>query len=108
MTCDIGAFEAANTKPTITDLRPTPGSKARDRTPLIAATVSDTQTNLAKTNIKLFVDGSRKSTFSYDPSTDRFSHTSRQLSFGGHTVKIIATEGLNRTTKSWRFTVVRR
>ena len=32
-TCDIGAFEAANTKPTITDLRPAPGSKTRDRTP---------------------------------------------------------------------------
>ena len=107
-TCDIGAFEAANTKPTITDLRPAPGSKTRDRTPPIAATVSDAQTNLAMTNIKLFVDGSRKATFSYAPSTDRLSYTSGRLSFGRHTVKIIATEGLNRTTRSWRLTVVRR
>ncbi len=88
LTCDIGAFEAANTKPTITNLKPAPGSSTRDRTPLIAATVRDEQTNLAKTNIKLFMDGNKKTTFSYDRSTDRLSYTSGRLSFGRHTVKI--------------------
>jgi CSLREA domain-containing protein len=103
--CDIGAFE--RDAPTITRVKPVPGSGIRDRTPLIAATVRDAQTNLAKTNIKLFVDGNRKTTFSYDPSTGRLSYTSGQLSFGRHTVKIVATDGVNTTTKSWRFKVVR-
>jgi len=108
VTCDIGAFEAANTKPVITDLKPTPGSNTRVRSPLISATVRDAQTNLSKSNIKLFVDGKRKSTFSYDRSTDHLSYTSGRLSLGRHTVKIIATEGINRTTKSWRLKVVGR
>ena len=103
--CDIGAFE--RDAPTITNLKPAPGSETRDLTPLIAATVRDEQTNLAKTNIKLFVDEDRNSTFSYDRSTDRLSYTSGQLSFGRHTVKIVATDGVNTTIRSWSFRVVR-
>ena len=72
--------------PTITDLRPPSGSELRDRTPLIAATVRDAEGDLANTNIKLFVDGDRKTTFSYDRSADRLTYTSGQLSFGRHTV----------------------
>jgi thermitase len=105
--CDIGAFEAANTAPTITNPKPASGSKTRDRTPLIAATVRDQQTNLAKANISLFVDGKRKSTFSYDASKDRLSYTCMQLSLGRHTVKIVATDGVLSTTRSWSFKVVR-
>jgi hypothetical protein len=96
-----------NTPPTITNLRPSPGSNTRDRTPSIAATVRDAQTNLAKTNVKLFVDGNRKTTFSYERSTDRLSYTSGRLSFGGHTVKIVATDLVHTTTRSWSFKVVR-
>ena len=105
--CDIGAFEAANTEPAITNPKPAPGSNTRDRTPLIATTVRDAQTNLAKNNIKLFIDGNSKSAFSYDRSKDRLSYTSGRLSFGGHTVKIVAKEGVNTTNKSWSFKVVR-
>jgi len=106
--CDIGAFEApTNTRPTITNPIPTPGSNTRDRTPSIAATVSDAQTNLAKTNIKLFVDGNRKTTFSYDRSTDSLSYTSGRLAFGKHTVKVLANDGVLSTIRSWSFKVVR-
>lgn len=106
-TCDIGAFEVANTAPTITNLKPAPGSKTRDRTPSVAATVRDDHTNLAKSNIKLFVDGKQKSTFSYDAPKNRLSYTSGRLSFGSHTVKIVATDGQLSTTRSWSFKVVR-
>src|SRR5215217_6036147 len=46
-----------NTAPTIISLRPAPGSSTTDRTPTIAATVTDEQTNLAKSNITLVLDG---------------------------------------------------
>ena len=96
-----------NAAPAITNLKPAPDSEIRDRTPLITATVRDAQTNLAKTNIKLFVDGESKTTFSYDCSTDKLSYASGQLSFGRHTVKIVATDGVLSATKSWSFKVVR-
>ncbi len=105
-TSEFSRAVAVNTKPTITNVRPAPGTEIRDRTPLIAATVRDAQTDLAKTNIKLFVDGNRKTTFSYDRSTDRLSYTSEQLSFGSHTVKVVATDGVLSTTRSWFFMVV--
>ncbi|MGH3998635.1 MAG: hypothetical protein ACRDTJ_14375, partial [Pseudonocardiaceae bacterium] len=97
-----------NTAPTITNLKPAPGAKIRDRTPLIAATVRDAQTNLAKTNIKLFVDGKARS-FSYNASTDKLVHRSKKLKAGKrHTVRIEANEGLLSTTKSWSFKVLQK
>jgi len=104
--CDIGSFEVVNTPPTITNLKPAPGSEIRDRTPLIAATVRDAKTDLAKSNIQLFVDGSKKTTFEYDRIADRLLYTSEQLSIGNHAVKIVATDGLLSTTRSWSFKVV--
>ena len=106
--CDIGAFEApTNTRPTITNPRPAPGSATRDRTPSIAATVRDAQTDLAKSNIKLYVDGNRRD-FSYDRSTDRLSFTpGSRLTFGKHTVKVLADDSVLSATKSWSFSVVR-
>jgi hypothetical protein len=106
--CDIGAFEApTNTRPTITNPRPAPGSTTRDRTPSIAATVRDAQTDLAKPDIDLFVDGNRRD-FSYDRSTDRLSFVpGSRLSFGKHTVKVVADDSVLSATKSWSFGVVR-
>lgn len=100
-----------NSVPTIAKMRPSAGSETRDRTPLIAATVSDKQTNLAKANISLSLDGvaiARKA-FSYDRATDRLSYTPpKQLSFGRHTVRIIVRDELAlRATKSWTFKIVR-
>ena len=67
----------------------------------------DAQTDLAKPNIKLFVDGNRRD-FSYDRSTDRLSFTpSSRLAFGKHTVKVVADDSVLSATKSWSFGVVR-
>jgi hypothetical protein len=77
--------------PTIRPLSPAANSTTSDATPEIAATVKDRQTNLAKKHIKLFVDGAGTSTFSYNRTTDRLSHTPvAALADGGHTVKILA------------------
>ena len=74
---------------------------------MIAATVRDAQTDLAKANIKLFVDGNRIY-FSYDRSTDRLSFVpGSRLTFGKHTVKVVADDSVLSATKSWSFSVVR-
>jgi Tol biopolymer transport system component len=100
-----------NTAPTITNLRPANGSTTTDRTPLIGATVTDAQTNLAKSNITLFLDGTKiaRTQFSYNRDTDRLNYTPQtNLSLGKHTVKVVARdqEGLVKT-RSWSFSVVR-
>jgi TolB protein len=99
-----------NTAPTITNMRPAPGSTTTDRTPTIAATVTDAQTNLAKSNITLTLDGATipRTTYSYNQSTDRMSYTpQKKLSLGQHTVKVVARDasGLS-TPKSWSFKIV--
>ncbi|MDQ3642172.1 MAG: S8 family serine peptidase, partial [Actinomycetota bacterium] len=43
----------ANTAPTITQMSPAPGSRTRDRTPLLTATVGDAQADLAEDNVRL-------------------------------------------------------
>jgi subtilisin family serine protease len=94
--------------PTVASVRPTSGSRTRDRTPAIAATVSDDRTELAKGSIRLYVDGAEKTNFSYDPANDRLTYTSGRLSYASHTVRIAATDAAgNATTKSWSFRVVR-
>jgi CSLREA domain-containing protein len=96
-------------KPAITPLTPKPGSKGFKRTVKIQAVVRDNLTDLAKGNIRLFVDGKRKTGFSYDRATDRLGFTARKLSFKRHTVRITATDGAgNAATKSWSFTVKKR
>jgi subtilisin family serine protease len=96
------------TDPTISSLRPAPGSEIRDRTPAVAATVRDDKTNLAKSNIRLYVDGNSRGAFSYDAATDRLKFTSGTLAYGRHTVRIVATDTAgNAGDKSWAFKVVR-
>lgn len=93
--------------PIIKNVSPLPNSTTSDATPKIAATVKDRQTNLAKKHIKLFVDGVRVTTFSYNRSTDRLSYTPAiALANGRHTAKIVATDNDRKTNrKSWAFTV---
>lgn len=96
-----------NTAPSVTSLKPVPGSRTHDRTPLIRATVSDAETNLGSSNISLQVDGQLKS-FSYDPSTDRLIRPSNRLSYGRHQVQIVANDGHGlSTTRAWSFRIVR-
>ena len=98
----------ANTAPTISQMRPNPGSRTRDRTPLISATVGDAQTNLAKSNVTLYLDGRKIDTFSYDTGNDRLTRTPSKLSYGSHKVRITArdAQGLA-ATRTWGFRVIR-
>jgi Tol biopolymer transport system component len=104
------AAGTTNTTPTITSLRPPPGSTTTDRTPIIAATVTDQQTNLAKSNITLLLDDVTipRSAYSYNQSTDRMSYVpEKKLSFGKHALKVIARDGTGlSTTKRWSFEIV--
>jgi hypothetical protein len=108
-TANIQVFRdvPTNTAPTVSSMRPVPGSTTHDRTPLIRATVSDLETNLGSGNISLRVDGLSRS-FSYDPATDRLTRLSNRLSYGRHQVQIVATDaqGLS-TSRSWNFKIVR-
>ena len=109
--CDIGAFELEGpppdkAKPTISRLSPRPGAKTFDRTPTIRATIKDNRTNLRKGNIKLYVDGRRKTNFRYSTGTDRLSYTIRRLAYKRHSVRIVTKDAAGNTAaKSWRFTV---
>lgn len=65
-------------------------------------------TNLRKSNIKLYVDGKRKSTFKYNRSTDRLYYAAKTLGFGAHQLKIVGTDTAgNVTVKKWSFKVVK-
>ena len=109
---DNGNFDwQPNSAPTITSVRPSAGTDIRDRTPATAATVSDKQTNLAKANITLSLDGNAipRTVFSYATATDRLSYTpARGLSFGSHTVQIVVRDEMGlEATHSWSFKIVR-
>ena len=95
--------------PRIAYLRPTPGSKTKDRTPTIGATVKDSRTNLAKSNITLILDGKKRGTFSYNRNTDRLSYTpGGRVSLGKHSVKMVARDGAGITkVATWKFSVAR-
>jgi thermitase len=92
-------------------VRPTAGSETPDRTPAIEATVRDKQTNLAKANITLSLDGNAipRKAFFYDTVTDRLNYTpANNLSFGRRAVQIVARDEMGlRATKGWSFKVTR-
>ena len=94
---------AQNTPPRVSSI----GSKTtRDRTPLIRARVTDTETNLTKSNIRLFVDNKSKGKFAYNSKKDELRYASPKLKAGKHKVKIVAqdAQGL-KTTKSYTIRV---
>jgi len=94
-------------RPTVSGMSPAPNSKTRDRTPTVRAVVRDRGSDLARANIKLYVDG-RARRFSYRPRTDRLAYTTGRLEPGRHTAKVVATDPSgNRSTRTWRFKVVR-
>ncbi len=98
-----------NTKPTITNVKPAPGSKIRTTRPLISAGVTDAQTELAQNNITLFVDNRPKAAFTYSQSSDTLTFQSTNLKAGRrHTVRIVANDGVLSTTRSWSFKVIQR
>ena len=93
--------------PTISGMRPAPGASTRDRTPAVSAVVRDSQTELAKSNVALYVDGRRISAFGYDAGTDRLTYTTGTLAYGRHTVKVVANDGQLSVSRAWQFTVAR-
>ena len=103
-----GAPEPSDgTAPTINALRPTPGSSTRVRTAPIRAAVRDAASELAASDIRLRVTGARKS-FAYDPDTGRLSRTTSRLSYGRHSVRVVAEDGAgNATARAWSLRVVR-
>ena len=95
-------------EPTVTSVRPKPGSSTRDRTPKIGATVSDDHAELLKGDISLYLDGRQRTRFSYDGDTDRLAYTTPKLSYAKHTARIVAEDAAGNTaTKKWTFKVVR-
>ncbi len=94
-------------EPSVTQVSP---ARTRDRTPRIAATVSDDRAELAQGDISFALDGrDRTGAFDYDAGTDRLVYDSARLSRGQHTVKITATDDAGNTTEETRtFRVVRR
>lgn len=98
-----------NSAPSITNLSPAPGSRTRDASPTIRAKVSDRETDLFKSGIKLSLDGKAVTRFSYNSSTGKLFFTSKKLKKGKHTVQIKATDAQGRsTTRGFSFTVAAR
>ncbi len=98
----------ANTAPTVGNMKPK-SRKIRDRTPRITASVRDSQTDMSKSNIRLYVDGRNVSRFSYNRSTNLLTYTpSRKLEYRWHTVKVVARDPGNLSGSGFkRFKVVR-
>lgn len=98
-----------NTAPTITKTRPASGAKVRDRTPTVGATVHDEETDLSRSNIRLWVDGRKVRGFSYDRTRERLSFTpGKPMAVGKHSILIVAVDagGLS-TSRIWRFAIRR-
>ena len=96
----------ANTAPVVSAMTPGANAVVRDPTPLIGARITDKETNLQKSNVRLFVDGRPKTAFRYSPTTDRLSYASPALKPGRHAVKVVATDAAGKaTTKAWNFTL---
>lgn len=99
----------------ITGMSPT-GRIAGSR-PTIRATVRDQGTSLSKRDIRLYLNGSEKSRFHYDPSSGQLSYyVGNALPPGTHEVKIEAESRSSQnqaqiggtSRKRWTFTVARR
>lgn len=94
--------------PAVRALSPDRAVSIKDRTPTVRAAVWDGQTDLAKNNIRFYLDGKQRTTFSYDRTTNRLSYAQRsRLAARTHTVKVIASddEG-NVTVRRWSFRVL--
>lgn len=104
---DPGDGDTVNeSAPVIGTVTPT-RSQIRDTTPRFSATVKDSQTNLGKSNISVYVDGKRFHRFSYSTVADKVSGVSRKLKAGKrHTIKIVADDGEGKSSaKTTRFLV---
>ena len=100
------AFTVDTVGPSITSVRP--GGRTRDRTPAIGAVVTDAQDELVRDDIQLFVDEAEVAQFAYDGGEDRLAYTPPRLGYGGHSLKIVATDpGENTAIRQHNFRVLR-
>lgn len=102
-----GSFTVDTAGPSLTSVKP--GGRTRDRTPTVGTIITDAQDELAAGDIQLFVDGDEVTDFDYDGGEDRLAHTTGRLAYGGHNLKIVATDsGENTTIHQHNFRVLRR
>ncbi|MEW6637756.1 MAG: PD40 domain-containing protein [Actinomycetota bacterium] len=95
-------------RPTISGMRPAPGSTIRNLTPTIGATVKDNVTDLAKANVKLYLNGKQipATRYTYDRGTDRLFYNSPKLSKGKKRVEVMVRDGAgNVGQRAWSFTI---
>ncbi|MEJ7841686.1 MAG: S8 family serine peptidase, partial [Rubrobacter sp.] len=104
--------DLANANNSVTDTAPRipavfPRGVISDTTPTIRARVVDLQQMLPKSNVELYVDGNRKTAFSYNRFSGALSYAGGPLKEGRHSVRIRATDPNGRTaTRYWTFRVV--
>lgn len=102
-----GVDNTGEGEPTITADSPAPDSKTKDRTPKIQATVLGD--GVSGGDIHLYLDGKRKTGFSYDGETGLVDYTAPRLSFGRHAVKVTVDKPAGGTVvEEWSFRVIRR
>lgn len=96
----------ANTSPTI--FKQGPANRVRTQRPKVKMTVGDDETDLTRHRIELYVDGKRRTGFSYYQATDRLSYRTKKLAPRWHRVKVVAHDsgGLSET-RTWRFKVIK-
>ena len=89
-------------------LSPASRAKIKDRTLTARAAVWDGQTNLAKSNIRFYVDGKHRTAFSYDRTTNRLTYAQRSgIATRTHTVEVLASDDAgNVTARQWSFRVL--
>ena len=75
--------------------------------PTVRAKVEAEGANLSKRDIRLYLDGAEQRRFYYGRATGNLSYHPGMLSYGNHTVEIVATSGQGSSTskKSWTFSV---
>ena len=103
--------DIVNARRAVTDSAPrispaAPTGSTSDTTPTIRASVVDLQQMLSRSDVELFVDGNRKTTFSYNRFSGALSHAAGPMNEGTHSVRIRATDSRGATTtRGWSFTV---
>jgi glucose/arabinose dehydrogenase len=101
-------YGKTSTATTVKALSPAPGTRIKDRTPTVRAAVYEEQGILTKSDIRFYLDGRQRSTFSYDPTTNRLSYAQpSRLATRKHTVKVVASDDAgNVSARRWGFEVL--
>ncbi|QIN79474.1 hypothetical protein GBA65_14195 [Rubrobacter marinus] len=103
----VAEYRIRNAVPAITNMSPT--ATIADRTPLIAATVRDGDSQLDKANIvRLTVNGTNiaRGAFAYNANTDRLTYLSPNRAPGRYNVSLtVRDDDGGTTTRTWSFRI---